>query len=349
MFQNKETTPISELGEFGLINHLAQHIKVERDSTITGVGDDASVIKVGEEYCVQSSEIFAENIDFDLTFHPLKHLGYKMVVATISDVLAMNVVPSHLHVNIALSSRFTLEAIEELYAGILIACNEYKLDFVGGDTSSSQSGLVVSMTATGSVKKKDSITYRGGAKVNDLLVSTGDLGGAYMGLQILEREKKIFMEHREMQPDLEKYDYIVGRQLRPLARLDVVQAMQDLDIVPTSMMDISDGVASEIFHMGSASKVGFNIYEQKLPIDPQTLDVALEFNLNPSIVALNGGDDYELLMTLDQKHFDKIKGNPDFTVIGHVTESAGAYNMVTQSDQVFPIEAQGFSDKTKDN
>ncbi|MDG1098055.1 MAG: thiamine-phosphate kinase [Bacteroidia bacterium] len=346
MFQNKETTPISELGEFGLINHLTQHIKTERKSTVTGVGDDASVVQIGDEYCVQSSEIFAENVDFDLTFHPLKHLGYKMVVATISDVLAMNVIPSHLLVNIALSSRFTLEAIEELYAGILIACKEYNLDLVGGDTGSSQSGLVVSMTATGFTKNKESITYRGGAKSNDLLVSTGDLGGAYMGLQILEREKKIFLEHKDMQPDLEKYDYIVGRQLRPLARLDVVQTLQDLNIIPTSMMDISDGVASEINHMGTAGKVGFNIYEQKLPIDPQTLDVALEFNLNPSIVALNGGDDYELLMTIDQKHFDKIKGNPDLTVIGHVTESAGAYNMVTQADQVFPIEAQGFSDKS---
>jgi len=346
MFENKETTPISQLGEFGLVKHLAEHINTERESTIRGIGDDASIIKIGEEYCVQSSEIFAENIDFDLTFHPLKHLGYKMVVATISDVLSMNVVPSHLLVNMALSSRFTLEAIEELYQGIIIACKEYKLDLVGGDTSSSQSGLVISMTATGIIKDKKAISYRGGAKPNDLLISSGDLGGAYMGLQILEREKKIFLEHKEMQPDLEKYDYIVGRQLRPLARLDVIESLKELDIVPTSMMDISDGVASEIHHMGAASACGFDIYEQKLPIDPQTLDAALEFQLNPSVVALNGGDDYELLMTIDQKHFEKIKGNMDFTVIGHVTQSSGAYNMITGADQSFPIEAQGFTDKS---
>ncbi len=345
MFENKETTDLKELGEFKLISHLTEHIKLNHKNTIIGSGDDAAIIEIAGTYQAQSTEIFAENIHFDLTFHPLKHLGYKMVVATISDILAMNILPSHLLVSLSLSSRFTLEAVEELYAGILIACHEFDIDLIGGDTASSQSGLVVSMTATGTTSKKENITYRKGAKVNDLLVSTGDLGGAYMGLQILEREKKVFMENKDMQPDLEKYDYIVRRQLRPEARVDVIKALALMEITPTSMMDISDGVASEIHHMGEQSQVGFDIYEAKLPIDPQAVDVAIEFGLNPSIVALNGGDDYELLMTLDQKHYDKVKSHPDFTIIGHVTEAVGSYNMITAADQSFPIEAQGFIKK----
>ncbi len=343
MFQNKETSDINLMGEFGLISHLAEHIKTNNKNTIKGIGDDASVIQVGKNFCVQSSEIFAENVDFDLMYHPLKHLGFKMVVAAISDLLAMNVKPSAILVNIALSSRFTLEAIEELYAGIILASNEYQVDITGGDFSSSKSGLVVSITATGFATDAKKICYRGGAKANDLLVVSGDLGGAYMGLQILEREKRVFMEHKNMQPDLEMHEYIVGRQLRPSARLDVLNLLHQLNVTPSSMMDISDGVASEIYHMGKASNVGFAVYEEKLPIDPQTLQTALDFNLNPSIVALNGGDDFELIMTISQTDYDKIKNQLDLTIIGHATEQVGRYEMVTQNNQRFDIKAQGFN------
>lgn len=345
MFENSERTELSSLGEFGLIRHIAKHFPAKNSSTLNGIGDDAAVIKVGKSAVAISTDTFVEGVAFDLTFHPLKHLGYKTIAAAVSDICAMNAKPTQVLVSIALSNRFSLEAVEELYEGIRLACEKYSIDLVGGDTTTSRSGLVVQVTAFGEVDPKK-IVYRKGAKPNDLLVVTGDLGGAYMGLQILEREKRVFLEHPSMQPDLEKYDYIVGRQLKAESRIDVLDILNDLNIVPTSMMDVSDGVASELFHLGEASNVGFDVYEDKLPIDPQTVDAALEFNLNPSIVALNGGEDYELLFTVDQKHYDAIKNHPDFSIIGHATELVHKYQLMTKAGNSFDIKAQGW---TKNN
>lgn len=342
MFENRSRTELSELGEFGLIGHLTGFFKTRHAGTVKAAGDDAAVIDTGgDDYLLVSTDHMLEGIHFDLAFHPLKHLGYKAVVSAVSDICAMNGVAREILVNIGLSNRFSLEAVEEIFAGIQAACDKYDLDLVGGDTSASAKGLMLNVTAMGRVKK-DRVTYRKGAAVNDLLVVTGDIGGAYMGLQILEREKKVFLEHPDMQPDLEKHDYIVGRQLKPEARRDVVDLLEQMNIVPTSMIDVSDGVASEIHHLGQGSGTGFEIYEDKLPIDPQTVESALEFGLNPSIVALNGGEDYELLFTVDQKHYEKLKNNPDFTIIGHATEQAGGYHLRTTGGNSFDIKAQGW-------
>ena len=348
MFENTERTELSALGEFGLISHLSKHFTSKNESTVLGIGDDAAIVKLGNEMMAISTDSYIEGVHFDLMFHPLKHLGYKAVAATVSDICAMNAIPTQILVAIGLSNRFSLEAVEELYEGMRLACEKYNVDLIGGDTSSSRSGLVLNLTAMGRVEESK-LTLRKGAQVNDLLVVTGDLGGAYMGLQILEREKKVFIEHPKMQPDLETYDYIVGRQLKAEARVDVIQLLDDLKIVPTSMMDVSDGVASELFHLGQASGVGFDIYEEKLPIDPQTIDAALEFDLNPSIMALNGGEDYELLFTIKQEDFDKIKNNPDFTVIGHATDMVNIYRLNTKAGNSFEIKAQGWEHFSSDN
>ncbi len=347
MFENTERTELSALGEFGLISHLSKHFINKNDSTILGIGDDAAIVKMGDAYVAISTDSFIEGVHFDLMFHPLKHLGYKAVAATVSDICAMNAIPTQITVAIGLSNRFSLEAVEELYEGMRLACEKYEIDLIGGDTSSSRSGLILNLTAIGQVDPQK-VTYRKGAKPNDLLVVTGDVGGAYMGLQILEREKKVFLDHPSMQPDLETYDYIVGRQLKAEARLDVIKLLDELKIIPTSMMDVSDGIASELFHLGQASAVGFDIYEDKLPIDPQTVDTALAFDLNPSIMALNGGEDYELLFTIDQRDWDKIKNNPDFTVIGHATDLINSYKLNTKAGNSFDIKAQGWEHFSKD-
>lgn len=347
MFENTERTELSALGEFGLISHLSKHFINKNESTVLGIGDDAAIVKMGDAYMAISTDSFIEGVHFDLMFHPLKHLGYKAVAATVSDICAMNAIPTQITVAIGLSNRFSLEAVEELYEGMRLACEKYEIDLIGGDTSSSRSGLILNLTAIGEVDPKK-VTYRKGAKPNDLLVVTGDVGGAYMGLQILEREKKVFLEHPAMQPDLETYDYIVGRQLKAEARVDVIKLLDELKIIPTSMMDVSDGIASELFHLGQASAVGFDIYEDKLPIDPQTVDTALAFDLNPSIMALNGGEDYELLFTVDQREWDKIKNNPDFTVIGHATELINSYKLNTKAGNSFDIKAQGWEHFSKD-
>ena len=347
MFENTERTELSALGEFGLISHLSKHFISKNESTILGIGDDAAIVKMGDAYIAISTDSFIEGVHFDLMFHPLKHLGYKAVAATVSDICAMNAIPTQITVAIGLSNRFSLEAVEELYEGMRLACEKYEIDLIGGDTSSSRSGLILNLTAIGEVDPQK-VTYRKGAKPNDLLVVTGDVGGAYMGLQILEREKKVFLDHPSMQPDLETYDYIVGRQLKAEARLDVIKLLDELKIIPTSMMDVSDGIASELFHLGQASAVGFDIYEEKLPIDPQTVDTALAFDLNPSIMALNGGEDYELLFTIDQRDWDKIKNNPDFTVIGHATDLINSYKLNTKAGNSFDIKAQGWEHFSKD-
>lgn len=341
MFENTERTELSSLGEFGLIDHLAKHFEPKHKSSHLGIGDDAALIKLGTRVMAISTDMLVEGVHFDLTYTPLKHLGYKAVTANLSDIAAMNAKPSQITVSIGMSNRFSLEAVEELYEGMRLACEKYKVDLIGGDTTSSRSGLVISVTAMGEANLKKT-TYRKGAKPGDLLVVSGDIGGAYMGLQILEREKRVFMEHKEMQPDLEPYDYIVGRQLKPEARLDIIDRLEELKIVPTSMIDVSDGVASEIHHLGQSSDVGFDIYEDKLPIDPQTMDTALSFELNPSIAALNGGEDYELLFTVSQDDYDKMKSDIDFTIIGHATDTKEVYTLHTKAGNSFGIKAQGW-------
>ena len=347
MFENKNTTPISEIGEFGLIDHLTKNFSVIHPSTLKGVGDDAAVLKHNEGQTVVTTDLLIEGVHFDLSYVPLKHLGYKSVMVNLSDVYAMNAHPTQITVSIAVSNRFPLEALEELYSGIALACKNYKVDLVGGDTSSSTTGLIISITAMGQAKEKK-ITYRSGAKANDLLVVSGDLGGAYMGLQVLEREKEVFKVNPNNQPDLALYSYCVERQLKPEARKDVIELLEEVKIVPNAMIDISDGLSSEIFHLCKASEVGCDVYEEKLPADPQTLSTAEEFKINSSTALLNGGEDYELLMAIKTEDYEKIKGHPLLTTIGHFTDQKQVCNMITGLGQSIPLEAQGWKNFNKD-
>ncbi len=344
MFENKnqELTPISALGEFGLIKHLTQFFPVEHTSTELGVGDDAAIINAEGKKVLVSTDMFTEGVDFNLGYVPLKHLGYKVVVAGISDIISMNAVPTQIMISVAVSNRFPVEALEEIYAGVQLACRRYKVDLVGGDTTSSQAGLVINVTAVG-LESSEKIINRNGVKPNDLLVVTGDLGGAYMGLQILEREHSVYLKNPNMQPEMEGYDYILERQLKPEARTDIKGILEELGVKPTSMIDISDGLASEVLHLSDRSKVGFRIYEEKIPMDELTISTADEFNLNPVMTALNGGEDYELLFTISQDDFDKIKNNPDFTIIGHaVEEEQGNYLVLRGSNELAELTAQGW-------
>jgi thiamine-phosphate kinase len=344
MFENKnqELTPISTLGEFGLIKHLTQFFPVENASTELGVGDDAAIINAEGKKVLVSTDMFTEGVHFNLGYTPLKHLGYKVVVAGISDIAAMNAVPTQIMISVAVSNRFPVEALEEIYAGVQLACRRYKVDLVGGDTTSSQTGLVINVTAVG-LESSENIINRNGVKQNDLLVVTGDLGGAYMGLQILEREHSVYLKNPNMQPEMEGYDYILERQLKPEARTDIKGILEELGVKPTSMIDVSDGLASEILHLSDKSKVGFRIYEEKIPMDELTISTADEFNLNPVMTALNGGEDYELLFTISQSDFDKIKNNPDFTIIGHaVEEEQGNYLVLRGSNELAELTAQGW-------
>lgn len=341
-FDNTERTELSTLGEFGLIKHLTQHIQLTRESTIKGVGDDAAVIDNSSLQTIVTTDMLVEGVHFDLTYVPLRHLGYKSVVVNLSDIYAMNAQPNQIVVSFAISSRFSLEAVEELYSGMLLACNKYKVDLVGGDTTSSLSGLVISITAIGTAAKED-VVYRDGAKESNLLCVSGDLGAAYMGLQILEREKAVFKENPNLQPDLEGKDYIIERQLKPEARKDIIELLKNLEIKPTSMIDISDGLSSEILHLCTQSNVGVELYEEKIPIDPLTYDTAREFNLDPTLCTLSGGEDYELLFTVDIGDYNKIKNLPDFTVIGHITNVDKGLNMVAKSGSVHELKAQGWN------
>lgn len=344
MLENKENrTELSDLGEFGLIQHLAEHVNLHQGDTLKGIGDDAAVIDKGNgKVTLLSTDMMAEGVHFDLGYVPLKHLGYKAAASNISDICAMNGKATQLLVSIAISNRFSLEAVEELYAGILLACDKYKLDLVGGDTSSSRSGLIINITAIGE-GEKNKISYRSGAKKNDLLVVSGDLGGAYMGLQILERENRIFRENPSIQPDLSGHDYILERQLKPEPRADVIDILDQLQIVPTSMIDISDGLASEVMHLCKASGHGAHLYIEKIPLDPSTISTAEEFNLEPVTCALNGGEDYELLFTIQQSDYDKIKSNPHFTVIGHITDQQEKAMLITQNGEAIELKAQGWN------
>lgn len=335
-------TPLDKYGEFGLIDHLTKSIETQNESTQKGIGDDAAQLHFGEMETVVTTDMLVEGVHFNLAYVPLKHLGYKSVIVNLSDIYAMNAIPSQILVSIAVSSRFPVEALDELYEGIKIACKNYKVDLVGGDTTSSTSGLIISITAIG-VAKKEEIVYRDGAHENDLLVVSGDLGAAYLGLQVLERENEVFKVNPNVQPDLAQYDYLVGRQLKPEARKDIVQLLKDLEVKPTSMIDISDGLSSEILHLSKQSGYGFKVYEEKIPLDPTVIKTAEEFSINPVTCALNGGEDYELLFTISQNDFPKIKGNPNLTVIGHTTEQNGEnYLMLQGSESAVPLSAQGW-------
>ncbi|MBC30409.1 MAG: thiamine-phosphate kinase [Muricauda sp.] len=340
--KNEKRTPLEELGEFALIKHLTKDFKPTRPSTVKGIGDDATVLDFKGNKTVISTDLLIEGVHFDLTYMPLKHLGYKSVIVNLSDICAMNALPTQITVSLAVSNRFPLEALEEFYSGVATACRIYGVDLVGGDTTSSTKGMLISVTAIGEGDSKK-ITYRSGAKPYDLLVVTGDVGGAYLGLQVLEREKEVFKVNPQNQPDLEPYTYIIERQLKPEARKDIVELLEKLEVKPTSMIDISDGLSSEILHLCEQSGVGCNLFEDKIPLDPTVIATSEEFKMDSTMIALGGGEDYELLFTIDQKDFDKIKGNPNLTVIGHMIEKEEGAHLVTRANTKIPLKAQGWN------
>jgi thiamine-monophosphate kinase len=342
MKDNRQKESIETLGEFGLIDRLTRNVELKQPGSIKGVGDDAAVLSFGSETAVVTTDLLTEGVHFNLMYVPLKHLGYKAVVVNLSDVYAMNAVPRQITVSIAISKRFNLEALEQIYEGIHLACTNYGVDLVGGDTTSSLTGLTICITAIGSAKRED-LVYRSGARQNDLLCVTGDLGGAYMGLRLLERENEVFSLNPGLQPKLEGYDYILQRQLKPEARKDMVEAFRNLGIKPTSMIDISDGLSSEILHLCKNSELGCHVYEEKIPYDRQTKSIAEEFNINPLVAALNGGEDYELLFTLPLSDYDKITNDPDITIIGHMTNKEAGAMLVTTGGSLIPLVAQGWN------
>ncbi len=342
MFDNKDKTNISELGEFGLIDYLTKSVEINQPSSIKGIGDDAAVLDFSNKQTLISTDLLLEGIHFDLRYVPLKHLGYKAVQVNLSDIYAMNGIASQITFSIGLSSKFPLEAVEEIYEGALIACKKFNVDLIGGDTSASAQGLVISVTSIGHVDK-DKVVYRSGAKEGDLLCVSGDLGGAYVGLQLLEREKQIFLENPNIQPDLEGKDYIVERQLKPESRKDIVELFETYGIQPHAMIDVSDGLASEIIHICKASNVGCKLYEEKIPIDPMTYETAREFGLDPTVCALSGGEDYELLFTVPQEQYDKVKNQLDISIIGYITEENAGCEMVSKSGHVHSLKAQGWN------
>ena len=335
-------TSLADLGEFGLIDRLTEGFENHNSSTLKGVGDDAAVMDFKDKKTVVSTDLLIEGVHFDLSYVPLKHLGYKAVSVNVSDIYAMNATATQITVSIAVSNRFPLEALEELYAGIRLACDRYKVDLVGGDTTSSTRGLIISVTAIGEANEED-LVYRNGAQPNDLIVLTGDIGGAYMGLQILEREKAVFQVNPNSQPDIEMYSYILERQLKPEARKDIPPLFKQLGVKPTAMMDVSDGLSSELLHICKQSGVGCRLYEDKIPLDPQVISTCEEFNLDSTTIALSGGEDYELLFTIAQADYDKIKGNPNFSVIGYITDKEEGVNLVTRAGQFIPIIARGWN------
>ncbi len=341
MADQENITNLSELGEFALIDKLVQNVKIYNDSTQKAVGDDAAVIDNKDEQTLVSVDILCEGVHFDMTYCPLKHLGYKAAVVNFSDIYAMNGTPTQIVVGLGISSKYSVEAIEEIYRGIRLACDRYHVDLVGGDTTASKSGLFISVTVIGKAKKED-IVYRNGAKPNDLLCVSGNLGAAYTGLLILEREKAAFMADPNMQPEFAGYDYILERQLKPEARRDIIAKLKELKVKPTSMIDISDGLASEVLHICKESKVGCMVYEDRIPMNQKTIQTAKDFNIVPSIAALNGGEDYELLFTIAQSDYEKVKDMDDVRIIGYITADEGQANLITPDNHQIPIEAQGF-------
>lgn len=353
MTQAKEQrTELSELGEFGLIDTLTKHIKLKHKSTIKGVGDDTAVIDTKDKLSLMTTDLLIEGVHFDMTYTPLKHLGYKAAVVNFSDIYAMNGQPKQMTIGISASNRFSVEALEEIYSGIYLACDKYDVDVVGGDTTSSPSGLFIAITVLGEANE-DEVVYRNTAKVNDLLCVSGDLAGAYLGLLLLEREKQVYKADPNMQPEFKGYDYVLERQLKPEARKDVIEKLKAIGVKPTAMIDISDGLASEILHICKKSEVGCHVYEEKIPLDVVTVSAAEELNVEPTIAALSGGEDYELLFTINQADFDKVKDIEGITVIGHITDKAEGEYMISRSGTAIELTAQGWDamrkvDKDKD-
>ncbi|WP_234735976.1 thiamine-phosphate kinase [Tellurirhabdus bombi] len=337
-------TELGSLGEINLIQRLSEpFLSTTRPETVRGIGDDAAVIDMdGPDYGLVSTDMLLEGIHFDLSYTPLKHLGYKAVAVNVSDIAAMNGTPTQITVSLGLSNRFPVEAIEELYAGIRVACDDYKVDLIGGDTTSSRAGLVISVTALGRVAK-DKVTYRSGGQANDVLCVTGDLGAAFLGLQLLEREKQVFMANPDMQPEIpEEKSYLLERQLRPNARTDMVYELRDLDVQPTAMIDLSDGLADGLLYICSQSKTGAVIFDENLPIDDVSYLTASELNLSPITSALNGGEDYELLFTVRPQEFEKLKNHARITAIGYLTDDPKSVVLATKAGQYTPIRAQGW-------
>lgn len=337
-----QRTSIAQLGEFGLVDHLTKNFDVKQPSTFKSIGDDAAVLDFKDKKVVVSTDLLIEGVHFDLSYMPLKHLGYKAVVVNVSDLCAMNAKPTQITISVAVSNRFPLEALEELFAGIELASKFYNVDVIGGDTTSSQKGLILSVTAIGEAKEEE-LVYRSGAKESNLLVVTGDLGSAYMGLQVLEREKQVFQVNPNNQPDLDGYTYLIERQLKPEARHDIRELLSKLELKPTAMIDISDGLSSEILHICKQSKLGCNLFEEKLPLDPQLINVCEEFNIDSTTVAINGGEDYELLFTIALEDYDKIKANPNFTVIGHMTQESEGCHLITRANTKIELKARGWN------
>jgi len=340
--KNPQKTALENLGEFGLIDHLTKDLPQTQESSKLSIGDDAALLDHKGYQTVVTTDMLVEGVHFDLAYMPLQHLGYKAVVVNLSDVYAMNAKATQMTISLAISNRFPLEALEAFYQGVRHAATTYGVDVVGGDTTSSTKGMIISVTALGIVKANKA-TKRATAKASDLLVVSGDLGGAYMGLQVLEREKAVYAVNPQSQPDLEPYHYIVQRQLKPEARKDIPELLEALGVQPTAMIDISDGLSSEILHLCKASQIGCDLYEDKIPLDPTVIAACEEFNLDSTTVALSGGEDYELLFTIDQKDFDKIKGNPHLTVIGHMTDAASGAHLVTRANTKIALQAQGWN------
>lgn len=340
--QENNRTEIATLGEFGLIKHLTEDIKLQNPETIYGVGDDAAVIYVNDQQTLITTDMLMEGVHFDLVYTPLKHLGYKAAISNFSDIYAMNGTPKQITVSIAVSKRFCIEDLEQLYEGLKLACRVHNVDLIGGDTTSSITGLAISITCIG-VANKDQIVYRNGAKETDLICVTGDLGAAYMGLQLLEREKAVFQGEKEVNPDFTGKEYLLERQLKPEARKDIIEALAKEDILPTAMMDVSDGLSSELMHICSQSKVGCRVYEERIPIDYQTAVMAEELNMNVSTCALNGGEDYELLFTVPLTMHDKVAAIKGVKVIGYITKQELGCALITRDNQEFELKAQGWN------
>jgi thiamine-monophosphate kinase len=339
---DSERTEVSTLGEFGLIDHLTKNNEIRNASTIVAVGDDAAVMDHFGKQTVVTTDMLVEGIHFDLMYTPLKHLGYKSVIVNLSDVYAMNASPSQITLSVAFSNRFSVEALDEFYEGVYAACDKYNVDLVGGDTSSSQKGFIICVTAIGEVTPNKYVT-RSGAKKGDLICVSGELGGAFLGLTLLEREKKVFLETKGVQPDLENQDYIIGRILKPEARRDIIDFFAEKQILPTAMIDISDGLSSELLHICKQSEVGCVLYEEKIPVNEMARQFAYKLELDPTACALSGGEDYELLFTIDQKDYDTIVLNPDISIVGYVTEKEEGSVIITKGGNKYPLTAQGWN------
>ena len=342
----EERTEIADLGEFGLIDHLTKNFEIQNVSTVLGVGDDAAVIDHFGKQTVITTDLLLEGVHFDLMYTPLKHLGYKSVMVNLSDIYAMNATPTQITVSIGISNRISVEALNEFYEGIYAACEKHGVDLIGGDTSTSQKGFIISVTAIGEVTP-DKFVKRSTAQNGDLICVSGDLGAAFLGLTLMEREKQIYLENPKIQPDLEGESYIVGRLLKPEARKEIIEFFEKNEILPTAMMDVSDGVSSEVLHLCKQSNLGCRIYEEKLPISDDSRRAAYKFGLDPTVCALNGGEDYELIFTLKQEDYDKITFNEDISVIGYMTEMEAGCKILTKGGNEFPITAQGWNAFTK--